>query len=86
MDSHDRGDPRSRAGRDRGRLVFRPERDPGSLAGAIEELIRNPELRKKFAEAGDQNLRENFDADKLIAKLSDKLPRVNFEPVLSDGK
>ncbi len=63
-----------------------PERDPESLAVAIEELIRNPGLRKKYSESGDQNLRVNFDADKLIGKLSDKLPRLNPEPAMSDGK
>lgn len=50
-----------------------PERDPAALAAALAELIRDPEKRKLFSEAGDVCLREKFDANLWIGKLSNKL-------------
>jgi len=52
-----------------------PERSPADLAADLAKLIRSPELRQQFAEAGDLNLRQNFDAQSWIGKLSEKLPK-----------
>ncbi len=52
-----------------------PERSPEDLAADLSKLIRSPELRQQFAEAGDLNLRQNFDAQSWIGKLSEKLPK-----------
>lgn len=55
------------------------ERDPDALALALEELIRDPVKRSKFAETGVHRLRENFDANIWIGKLSKKLEEVGLE-------
>lgn len=52
-----------------------PQRSPDELAVDLEKLIRSPEMRQRFADAGDLKLRENFDAQSWIGKLSDKLPK-----------
>lgn len=50
-----------------------PERAPAVLTAAILQLCRDPELREKFAVAGDVRLRAQFDAGKWIGKLAEKL-------------
>ncbi|GLQ05231.1 glycosyltransferase family 4 protein [Sneathiella chinensis] len=56
------------------------QRQPEQLSEALETLIRDPEMRDRFARSGEARLREHFDASKLVVKLSDKLkehPSVN---------
>mgnify|MGYP001948851592 CR=1 FL=1 len=56
-----------------------PERSPSELAADLAKLIGSPEMRQQFADAGDVNLRNNFDAQSWIGKLSDKLPKGDLQ-------
>ncbi|MBL4907850.1 MAG: glycosyltransferase family 4 protein [Sneathiella sp.] len=60
-----------------------PERDPQSLSAALEELIRNPNKRRQYSEAGDRFLRDKFDARHWIGTLSDKLSSISENSVMS---
>lgn len=50
-----------------------PQRDPHALAEAITYLIEHPEELKKFANAGQKNVLENFDCQKQIHPLAARL-------------
>ncbi|WP_025897553.1 glycosyltransferase family 4 protein [Sneathiella glossodoripedis] len=51
------------------------QRDPEGMAQALATLITTPTLREKLTEAGDSFLRDNFDANKWIGKLSSKFAK-----------
>jgi len=62
------------------------QRDPAALSEALATLITDPALRTRYAEVGDQILREKFDADKWIGKLSEKLiPEQSFKSTGTGG-
>lgn len=50
-----------------------PERSPAAFTAAILQFCRDPEMREKFAVAGNVRLRKQFDARKWIGKLAGKL-------------
>lgn len=58
--------------------LFAEEETPEALAGAIETLMRDPDLRTKLGEAGQRRANELFswraDADKLVAGYERLLP------------
>ncbi|WP_181017843.1 glycosyltransferase [Sneathiella aquimaris] len=49
-----------------------PQRDPVSLAAALENMIVFPAKRQAFADRGDEILRQKFDASKWIDRLAAK--------------
>lgn len=49
------------------------QRDPEALSKALETLIGDPAMRSQYADTGDELLRDKFNADKWIGKLSTKL-------------
>ncbi len=51
------------------------QRNPDTLCKALVDLIKEPARREEYANAGDQRLRQDFDASKWIGRLSDKLPK-----------
>ena len=53
-------------------LLVAPD-DPHALAAAIEQLIREPELRCRLAEAGAQRVRAELDHERAIGALVQKL-------------
>jgi glycosyltransferase involved in cell wall biosynthesis len=59
--------------------IFAEEETPEALAGAIEKLINNPDLRTKLGEAGRRRAGELFswraDADKLVAAYERLRPK-----------
>jgi len=55
-----------------GGLLTRP-RDPAALAAALEALRDDPELRRRLGAAGQQAVREQFDARALAAATLDHL-------------
>ncbi|MGH2732471.1 MAG: glycosyltransferase family 4 protein [Actinomycetota bacterium] len=52
-----------------GRVV--PPRDPRALAEALEPLVVNPELRRRYGEAGRRRAERHFDLAATIAALDD---------------
>jgi glycosyltransferase involved in cell wall biosynthesis len=51
-----------------GRLV--PPDDPAALAGALEDLIRNPATRERLGRAGQARVRETFGMETGIDQLA----------------
>ena len=49
--------------------LYIPERSPATLADALEQLARQPELRRVIGEAGRKKIEELFDTEKNIATL-----------------
>jgi glycosyltransferase involved in cell wall biosynthesis len=47
--------------------VHVPPRDPGALAGALQDLLDQPELRAELGRAGRRRARERFDFDRIAA-------------------
>lgn len=45
--------------------------DPKIMAGAIEDILTNSDLRNKIIEGGQQHTKTNFDNRKLVQKLGD---------------
>ena len=45
-----------------------PARDPGALAAAVAALLANPELRRRFSDAGKQVFRERFSAQAMARR------------------
>jgi glycosyltransferase involved in cell wall biosynthesis len=50
--------------------------DARPLAAAIVKLLKNPELRKKYGEAGRQRVAEHFDVDRLVEGTLDVYQRI----------
>ena len=46
-----------------------PKRDPAALAGAVSDLLLDPERRKKMGEAARRRLATVFDEERLVAQL-----------------
>ncbi len=53
-------------------LLVEPN-DPKALSAAIEQLIREPALRRKLAAAGANRIRADFDHERAIGALAQKL-------------
>jgi glycosyltransferase involved in cell wall biosynthesis len=51
------------------------QRNPDDLSEALTSLITEPSRRAEYAKAGDERLRQEFDASKWIGRLSEKLPK-----------
>jgi glycosyltransferase involved in cell wall biosynthesis len=49
-----------------------PERDPSALAGAIEKLARDAELRARLATAGEERVRQSFSLQAAITGLVER--------------
>ena len=50
-------------------LIVPPE-DPQALSAALERVIRDPDLRRRFGEAAEARVREHFDHDASIRQLT----------------
>jgi Glycosyltransferase len=50
-----------------------PVRDAVSLAGAMERLLRDPELCAEFGRAGRRIVEEEFDAESIAGNIADRL-------------
>jgi glycosyltransferase involved in cell wall biosynthesis len=61
------GTPEAVVDGETGRLV--PPRDPRALAAALDELVADPELRRRFGDAGRARVREHFDAAAMEARV-----------------
>lgn len=59
---------------DNGLLV--PARDPDALAAAIETLVRQPELARRLAEKGANEVRQRFSAERFTAAMRQVLEEV----------
>jgi colanic acid/amylovoran biosynthesis glycosyltransferase len=64
-----------------GRLV--PEGDPEALAACIEEVLADPELRARLADAGKARVAHAFDADRGAALLAEAFERVQAARALT---
>ena len=51
--------------------VLVPPSNPVVLAQAIERLLRDPALRRKYGEAGRQKLEQRFGLDRMVAETQD---------------
>ena len=47
-----------------------PPRDPDALAGALQRLIADPELRRRMGQAGREKALKEFTLDRCAAKLT----------------
>ena len=45
-----------------------PTRDPSALAGAIVRVLRDPELRRRYGEAGLTRAQNAFDVERMVAE------------------
>jgi len=43
-----------------------PPRDPGALAGALQKLIADPELRRRMGQAGREKALKEFTLDRMF--------------------
>jgi glycosyltransferase involved in cell wall biosynthesis len=50
--------------------------NPKALANAIVKLLKNPELRKKYGDAGRRRVAEHFGVDRLVEGTLDVYQRV----------
>ena len=57
--------------------VIVPPRDPVALAGAIERLILDPALRRRYSERGRRRVEEEFSVESCMARLLDRIARAN---------
>jgi glycosyltransferase involved in cell wall biosynthesis len=55
--------------------------DPRALVSAISTIVRDPEARKRMAEAGRRVLQERFDVQRIAARLLRSLPALPGEAV-----
>jgi glycosyltransferase involved in cell wall biosynthesis len=46
-----------------------PKRDPAALAGAVSDLLLDPERKKKMGEAARRRLATVFDEERLVTAL-----------------
>lgn len=53
-----------------------PSRDPRALADAIYQLLEEPELHRRFSEAGPDTVRENFTWNKVVERTMPVYDRV----------
>jgi glycosyltransferase involved in cell wall biosynthesis len=58
-----------------------PERDPAALAAALSRLAGDPELRRRFGQAGRDRVRDSFELTRTVAALRDLL----LEPPMGRG-
>lgn len=49
-----------------------PPRDPAALAGAIERLIEDPDLRERLVEAGRKRVEESFAIERVMDELIER--------------
>jgi glycosyltransferase involved in cell wall biosynthesis len=49
--------------------ILVPRRDPAALAGAIEELLTNPERRRALGDAGRERRRSEFDLGVMVSRI-----------------
>jgi glycosyltransferase involved in cell wall biosynthesis len=61
------GTPEVVADGETGLLV--PPRDPAALAAALRRLLEDPELRRRFGEAGRRRVAERFTAKAMEEKI-----------------
>jgi glycosyltransferase involved in cell wall biosynthesis len=57
-----------------------PSGDAATLARAVESLIRDPELRRKLGQAGQQRARALFSADVIVPRYEALYRRVCAAP------
>jgi glycosyltransferase involved in cell wall biosynthesis len=51
------------------------QKDPAGVAGAVERLMRDPELRRRLGRAGFERVRDRFSLDRGIDKLAGMFPK-----------
>ena len=52
-----------------------PPRDPGALADAVVRLLRDPELRRRMGEGGQERVRERFSVERMVRQTEDLYER-----------
>jgi hypothetical protein len=63
--------------------MLAPPGDSTALAHALEQLLRDPELRLRFAHAGRQRIEQHFRIQQTIAPLMDLFQKNSAKPVKS---
>jgi len=61
------GNPESVKDGETGYII--PPRNPGMMAEALKKLLTNPDLRKKFGDAGRRRMEQYFSKEKLIRNM-----------------
>jgi len=64
--------------------MLAPASDSTALAHALEQLLRDPELRLRFGHAGRTRIEQHFRIEQTVAPLTDLFPKNSAKPVTSN--
>ncbi|HMF46916.1 MAG TPA: glycosyltransferase family 4 protein [Candidatus Udaeobacter sp.] len=64
--------------------MLAPSRDSNALAHALEQLLREPELRLRFGRAGRARIEQHFQIEQTVARLMEMLEQSRSRRLLGD--